>query len=344
MTAQTAPGGNDTPDTPDAPAAPAVARGPAAGRRSAGGGALRGFINVDKPAGITSFDVVRRIRRASGIKKVGHAGVLDQPATGVLPVALGDATRLIDEVMGARKRYHARVRLGRTTDTYDAAGSVTGEAPAAALAAVTRAQVDTLLDRFRGEFAQVPPAYSSIKRQGEPAHRAARRGEEVELDPRPVVVHDLRLTAFDPPWLELELECGKGFYVRSLAHDLGALLGVGGHVETLRRTAVGVFTAETAVPLETACALLEAGEWEELVHAPDAVLTGWPALLLSRTAVQQVRMGRDLLPTPATRVRSGRPGERARCYGPDGHLVALVEAAGPLGGWHPFRVFPPLSA
>lgn len=304
-------------------------------------GPLRGFINIDKPAGITSFDVVRQIRHSARIKKVGHAGVLDQPATGVLPVAVGDATRLIEEVMSSRKRYRATVRLGQTTDTYDAAGAVTSEAAPGAVDAITEDQVLALLDQFRGEFDQVPPAYSSIKRAGEPAHRAARRGEDVEMEPRPIVVYDLRLTSFDLPRVELELECGKGFYVRSLAHDLGALLGVGGHVETLRRTGVGVFREEDAYSLNDACDLLESGEWEGLVHAPDAVLTHWPALLLGRGGVQQVRMGRDILPIPATRLRTGEPGERARCYGPDGHLVALVEATAPIGGWHPYRVFPP---
>lgn len=308
--------------------------------RTAPHGARRGFLNIDKPEGVSSFDVIRRIRRATGMRRVGHAGILDQPASGVLPVALGEATRLIEEVMDARKGYITTIVLGVETDTYDAAGAVLASAPAAAVAAIDRAQVEAALAPFTGEFLQQPPAYSAIKRGGVAAHEAARRGEPLDLEPRPVRTYALRLLGLADGLAEVEIECGRGFYVRSLAHDLGAALGVGAHVRRLRRTAVGRFRITDATPLDEAEQRLAAGDWEALVHAPDAVLTAWPALLLGRAAVAELRLGREVIPLPGTRSRVGRPNERARGYGPDGTLVALVETGRAPGAWHPYRVFP----
>jgi tRNA pseudouridine55 synthase len=296
-----------------------------------------GFINVDKPPEMTSFDVVRAIRRASGVRRVGHAGTLDRPATGVLPVAIGNATRLVDSLMDARKRYRARITLGVETDTYDAAGEVQASCDASA---VTRADVDDALAPFRGELMQTPPAYSAVKLDGERAYRAARRGEQPELEPRPVTVYALELLDAALPELEIEVECGKGFYMRSLAHDLGQALGVGGHLARLCRTAVGPFEIERAAPLDDAVRLLEAGATEDLVHAPDAVLADWPAVILGRRSVAQARQGRDTRPPPYGNAPPTRVGVKARGYGPDGRLVALLEC-GPIPGvWHPYRVFP----
>ena len=299
--------------------------------------AIVGFINVDKPPEMTSFDVVRAIRRASGVRRVGHAGTLDRPATGVLPVGIGNATRLIDSLMDARKRYRARITLGVETDTYDAAGEVQARCDASG---VTRADVEAALGAFRGELMQTPPAYSAVKLDGERAYRAARRGEQPQLEPRPVTVYALELLEAALPDLELEVECSKGFYLRSLAHDVGRALGVGGHLAALCRTAVGPFSIEDAVPLDDAVRALEAGAIADLVHAPDAVLAAWPAVILGRRLVAQARQGRDTRPPPYGAGPPPRVGVRARGYGPDGRLVALLEC-GPIPGvWHPYRVFP----
>ncbi len=297
---------------------------------------LAGFVNVDKPPDVSSFDVVRAVRRASGVRRVGHAGTLDRPASGVLPVAIGPATRLIDSLMEARKGYRATITLGVETDTYDAAGEVTGRSDASG---VTRAAVEAALEAFRGAFEQTPPAFSAVKLDGERAYRAARRGERPEMRPRPVEVHSLRLLGAPLPELDVEVECGKGFYMRSLAHDLGRALGVGGRLERLRRTAVGPFEAAAAVPLGDAVRLLEADAVEDLVHAPDAVLTDWPAVILGRRSVALARQGRDARPPAPLGAEPARVGVRARGYGPDGRLVALLEC-GPIPGvWRPYRVF-----
>ena len=299
--------------------------------------ALSGFINVDKPDQMTSFDVVRAVRRAAGMRRVGHAGTLDRPATGVLPVALGTATRLVDALMSARKCYRARVTLGVETDTYDAAGAVQARRDASGVGCAT---VEAALEALRGELLQTPPVFSAVKLEGERAYRAARRGERPQLEPRTVHVYELKLLECAPPELEIEVECGKGFYMRSLAHDLGAALGVGGHLSSLCRTAVGAFRIEDAVALDDVVLRLEAGASDELVHAADAVISDWPALILGRRSVALARQGRDLRPRPPADAGPTRVGVKARGYGPDGRLVALLEC-GPIPDvWHPYRVFP----
>ncbi len=298
--------------------------------------APRGFLNLDKPAGITSFDAVRKVRQAAGVKRVGHAGTLDPAATGVLPIAVGEATRLVDELTGATKRYRGVVTLGVETDTADAEGVVTARHDPSA---VTEEAITSVLREFRGQLMQTPPAYSAVKRAGVPAYKAARSGTPHELDPRPVTVHSLEVVEFRLPEIVIDVECGKGFYVRALAHDLGRALGVGAHLSALRRTAVGQFAVEHAVPLDEAVERLRAGDYERLLHAPDAVLTHWPALILGHASLLGTRQGRDYRPSPAALRRAAAEGERARGYGPDGELLALFKATAVPGEWHPYRVF-----
>jgi tRNA pseudouridine55 synthase len=272
---------------------------------------------------------------------VGHAGTLDPLATGVLPVALGDATRFIDELVDARKRYETTITLGVATDTYDAEGTPTSTADASHL---TREQVATALARFEGEQQQVPPAFSAVKRDGVTAYAAARAGTPLELEARTVTAFALQLTGFEPHETTIEvrvaIECSKGYYVRSLAHDLGAALGVGGHVSALVRTAVGRFTIEDAVPLAVAEAVLEAGESERIVLAADSVLLELPAVILSERSLAALRHGQDLRPAIAAIQRVLGPGERARGYGPDGFLAGILRATEIPGQWHPYRVIP----
>lgn len=238
---------------------------------------------------MTSHTVVARVRRVAGIKKVGHAGTLDPLATGVLVVGVGRATRLIEYVMGRPKIYETTVRLGQTTDTYDADGDVVQERPVH----VTDAQLETALTQFRGEIKQVPPMYSAIKRQGQPLYKLARQGIEVERAARHITIYGLRVLARDGNDVTLEIACSTGTYIRSLAHDLGQLLGCGGHVIMLRRTRIGSwepdvdtqgFSAETAVPLdqltpENIASYLQPVE-TAISHLPRVTLTDEMAKLL----------------------------------------------------------------
>ena len=272
---------------------------------------------------------------------MGHAGTLDPLATGVLPIALGEATRFIDELVDARKKYVATVILGVATDTYDAEGTPTFTADASH---VTFEEVRAALARFEGEQQQVPPAYSAVKRAGVPAYAAARAGTPHDLDARTVTAFALELTAYQAHESTIEVriavECSKGYYVRSLAHELGAALGVGGHVAGLVRTAVGHFALEVAVALEVAEAVLEAGESERIVLAPDAVLLDLPAVILGERSLAALRNGQDLRPAIASIRRVLKPGERARSYGPDGILAGILRATEIPGQWHPYRVIP----
>ena len=216
---------------------------------------------VDKPGGITSFGVVKKVRWALDVKKVGHAGTLDPMATGLLIVLVGrDATRQQDRFMGLPKTYTATVRLGQTTPTYDADADVDAEADASG---VTDADVEAALGGFRGEILQRPPIYSAIKRGGERLYKKARRGETVEIEPRPTTVYAFDVVDRRGDDLDVRVECSKGTYVRSLAHDLGQALGVGGHLVALRREAIGPFQASEAFALD---ALVEAARGPEAVR------------------------------------------------------------------------------
>jgi tRNA pseudouridine55 synthase len=207
-----------------------------------------GFLNVNKPAGITSRDVVDRVCRIVGSKRVGHAGTLDPLATGVLVVAVGKATRLVEYVQAQRKTYRAGFLLGRTSDTDDVEGTIV---VAEGVSPPSRAQIEEALTKFVGRLMQTPPKFSAVKLQGKRAYDLARSGAAVEITARPVEVFRVDIVDYAFPSLGLEIECGSGTYIRSIARDLGGALGVGGLMETLERTAVGVFRVEDAVTLET---------------------------------------------------------------------------------------------
>ncbi len=238
---------------------------------------LNGVVVIDKPKGPTSFDVVRMVRRALGLSKVGHTGTLDPMATGVLPLCLGEATKVAGYIIEADKSYQATVRFGVSTDTYDAEGQVVSTATVPPL---TRDLLETALQRFRGPIAQKPPMFSAVKVQGKKLYELARAGKQIEVEARPVRVHELVLSDFSATEAQLFVRCSKGFFVRSLAFDLGLALGCGAHLTALRRTHSGPFTLAQALPLQTlleqpALALNKQVGWNEaLVALPTLEVTG----------------------------------------------------------------------
>lgn len=239
---------------------------------------LDGVLVVDKPAGMTSHDVVAVVRRAAGQRRVGHTGTLDPDATGVLVCCLGRATRLVRFLQVGRKTYAARMVLGRTTATQDAAGEILEERDASH---VTEHDFCVAMTRFQGELQQVPPMVSALKVGGERLHEKARRGEVVEREPRQVTVHDLVLEDFVPgehAEAAFLVTCSAGTYVRTLAHDLGASLGVGGSLDSLRRLANGSFTTEDAHQLEEVTAAGEESRLEELLLSPAEAVRGLPVV------------------------------------------------------------------
>jgi tRNA pseudouridine55 synthase len=273
---------------------------------------MNGVVVVDKPRGVTSFDVVATTRRALGVRRVGHAGTLDPLATGVLPVCVGDATKLVPFLMGGDKEYEAEARLGITTDTLDAEGKVTAEMDPAGIG---RADVEAALQAFRGAILQRPPMHSALRVNGQRLYDLARQGIEVDRAERPIVVHELALTAFANPTLSLHIRCGKGTYVRSLIADLGAALGVGAHMTALRRTRVGAFTLATAVAPEAL------GPTTMLL-SPAEALANHAALQLEAAQVRDVRDGKVRV-IEALVVPEGA-GEHVRLLGPDGSLIAVA--------------------
>jgi tRNA pseudouridine55 synthase len=275
---------------------------------------MSGVIVVDKPAGITSFDVVARVRRVLGERRVGHAGTLDPMATGVLPVCVGEATKLVPFLVSGDKEYEAEACLGVTTDTLDATGTVLAETNAEN---VSPADVEAALPGFRGSILQTPPMHSAVRVDGKRLYDLARQGIEVDRAARPIEVHALELIAWAPPRLGLRVRCGKGTYIRSLIADLGQALGVGAHMTALRRTRVGAFDLAAAVALDALDATTP-------LLAPAAALADHAALTLDADQVRDVRAGKvravAALPVPA----GAR--EHVRLLDPAGVLVAVAAA------------------
>lgn len=219
-----------------------------------------------RPYLLTSHDVVQRVRRWSRQRRIGHTGTLDPMASGVLVLCLGAATRLVEYYQGHDKHYTAEVTLGVSTDTYDAVGEITERHPVGPL---DPARIEAVLAQFRGEIEQRPPIYSALKQGGESLHRKARRGEEVTVEARPVTIHRLDLLSIQAPdRLRLRVECSAGGYVRSLAHDIGAALGVGGHLSYLRRDAAGHFALNEAHSLDAVERAAQAGAFSSLLLPP----------------------------------------------------------------------------
>jgi tRNA pseudouridine55 synthase len=201
---------------------------------------------VDKPEGMTSHDVVRRVRRLAATRRVGHAGTLDPMASGILPVAIGEGTRLVEFLMDGDKSYRTTLKLGEITDTQDAEGAIVERRP---VAGITAKMVADACTAFLGDIEQVPPMYSALKRNGVPLYRLARQGVEVERQARRVRIHRIEVIEVAPPLVTLEIDCSKGTYIRALGHDLGLALGTGAHLCALRRTRCGVFGEADSLPL-----------------------------------------------------------------------------------------------
>lgn len=291
-----------------------------------GNNLVSGVLVVDKPVGLTSHDVVQIIRRGTGIRRIGHTGTLDPRASGVLVVLIGPAVRLSEFVSAEDKRYQATIRLGSSTDTYDSEGTPSAEVDVD----VSRERFDELLLSYVGEIEQIPPAYSAIKVQGKKAYEMARRGEEVKLEPRIINVHSLEILEWELPEVVVDVHCSSGTYVRSLAHDIGEELGVGGHLAGLRRTKSGHFTLRDSVSLRQLRDEFEAGTWaQHLIPAAEA-LGDWPAVTLDEDMLKKVRNGNRI---PAEAGVSGQ----ARALSEEGDLVAIIEVDG--DEWQPRKVF-----
>jgi tRNA pseudouridine55 synthase len=289
---------------------------------------ISGLLNINKPQGITSHGVVARIRKLAGQRKVGHAGTLDPLATGVLLVFLGQATRLIEYVVGSRKQYRATICFGASTNTLDAEGEIITTAD---ISHLTETQLRPLLPNFLGAITQVPPLYSAIKKDGRPLYKLARAGQTIDIAPRQITIHALTWVAWEPPYLTVDVVCSAGTYIRSLARDLGNAAGTGAYLAQLARTASGKWTLDKAVTLEQ---LENQNNWQEHLHPPEQAITHLPRTTLTETTTEDVGFGRrvELDPSPET--------DTVAAYTPAGDFLAILtrdESDAKL--WKPKKVF-----
>lgn len=292
---------------------------------------IHGAVVVDKPAGWTSHDVVNKVRRLSGIRKVGHLGTLDPGATGVLPLLIGRATRLAQFFVRVDKWYEGVIRFGYSTDTYDAAGLPTSPERDVAPGI---AELEEHAARFRGRITQIPPPVSAKKVGGVPAYKLARQKKPVELEPVTVEVYSLQLYDCAGAECSIRIHCSSGTYVRSLAHDLGQALGCGAFLKQLRRTASGPFTLEQARTLEGLAELAAAGRFAEAVIPGAALLPDIPSETVDATTASFIRQGRDFRVSP---FRISRDARLVKAVTAGGELIAIGEAKLP-NLYHPILV------
>lgn len=288
---------------------------------------MNGLLIVNKPVGPTSHDIVYKVRKWSGERRVGHTGTLDPLASGVLIICLGTATRISEYILHSDKRYTAVVRLGQSTATYDSQGTILEQRPVD----LTRTQIDQALERFRGTINQTPPSYSAIQIGGKRAYEMAREGEEVELKPRTVTIHALEVLSWKSPDLTVDITCSSGTYIRSIANDLGAALGCGGHIAGLTRTATGPFTLDDAHDLDELQNLRPLGFLQLMRPTEDALLQ-WPEIRLDVEGATRIQHGN---PVPLT---GGHTSGLGRAYDPRGRLVAIVEVDLEHNEWKPKKV------
>lgn len=289
---------------------------------------LHGYLVIDKPAGWTSHDVVGKIRRITGERKVGHAGTLDPAATGVLPVAIGSATRSLEFLTETSKTYLAEVTFGVSTDSFDGDGNVVGIASAVH---VTRDWVDDAVRAMRGVQQQLPPMHSAIKVGGRRLYELARKGQEIEREPRLVVIHEAVLVDWTPPVATICIDCSKGTYVRSIARDLGERAGCGAYLSNLVRLRTGPFTLDDAWTFRDLEAIDVIADWQRVATHPDAGAESLDAILIDAASAESWRQGK---PLPAVAAGEGM----IRVYDENGAWLGIGSGDAAACCWRPHKV------
>ncbi len=291
---------------------------------------MDGIFNINKPTGITSHDVVAIIRKHLKQKRVGHTGTLDPLASGVLPICVGQATRVAEYLSESGKAYKAEFHFGTATDTYDAEGTITATASTTEL---TLNRIEETIEQFRGPQMQYPPLYSAIKIEGQPAYKRARAGETIVLDPRPIVIYALEILAWNPPRLTLAVECSKGTYIRSLAHDLGTQIGCYAYLEALIRTRSGPFILADSITLDHFADAVETNTIQDYSFPSDKAIEQYPAITLDAEEAERVKHGNAFSHAPAN--TSGL----VRVYDMNGVFIAIAEWDEERLAWQPRKVF-----
>jgi len=296
---------------------------------------MDGILNINKTTGMTSHDVVAKIRKLLKQKRVGHAGTLDPAASGVLPICVGHGTRVAEYLSESGKAYRAEILFGIVTDTYDREGSILRTSDTRKL---SLASIEERLPHFMGAQMQMPPLYSAIKLQGQPAYKRMRAGEEITLEPRPIEIYALHIVTWQAPVLTLDIECSKGTYIRSLAYDLGEQLGCGAHLAGLIRTRSGPFTLEKSSTLEQLTDIIEQGTLSEYIFPADYAIQQYPALHLDEETSTRVLHGNAFhAELPVLQPESNL----ARIYNDKGSFLAIAHWDAEEQMWQPKKVFGP---
>jgi tRNA pseudouridine55 synthase len=298
---------------------------------------MDGILDINKPTGMTSHDVVAKVRKLLKQRRVGHAGTLDPAASGVLPICIGQATRVAEYLSESGKAYQATIIFGTVTDTYDSEGTIVRTASTQDLAL---SKIESLLPAMLGEQMQVPPRYSAIKLQGQPAYKRARAGEYVAVEARRITIYRLEIIdwqSLPPPTLTLAIECSKGTYIRSLAYDLGEQAGCGAYLAGLVRTRSGPFTLSESITLDQLAEAAAQGTAEQFLFSADKPLEHYPALVLDEVMTERVRHGNAfrIEEEPDAINEQGL----ARVYDDKGQFVAIAEWDEERRAWQPVKVF-----
>ena len=292
--------------------------------------AINGILNINKPPDRTSQDIVSFVKHLSAQRRVGHAGTLDPIATGVLPICLGQATRMSSFIMENRKTYIAEITLGVSTNTYDHEGTVVQQTDASN---VTRAQVAELLPTLTGKIMQKPPSFSALKHGGKRMYALARSGIKVETEAREVNIYRLELIEWNPPCLIAEVECGKGTYIRSIAHDIGQSLGCGAHISALVRTKYGPFDIKDSVGLPQLEDAFKHEYWQELLYPMDIVINNWTAIIVTSEQERAIVNGNTIS------YHADNTENHCRAYTSDGRFLAILKSLPDKTAWQPEKVF-----
>lgn len=299
---------------------------------------MDGILNINKPQGKTSFDIVVMVKRLTGERRVGHAGTLDPMATGVLPVCLGQGTRVIEFLVDATKAYQAQIELGVATDTYDANGNITLKGDPSG---ISRGQLESALTSFCGLIHQTPPMYSAVKYHGKRLYELARAGIKVERRSRLTKIYHLELVDWQPPVVTIEVECSKGTYIRSVAHDLGQVLGCGANLKSLVRLRCGLFDIRDAISVPQLEDAFCCGYWQHFVYPIDIVLLHWTAMVVSDDTGLVLRNGRPLVLENDDSPAWSSFENRCRVYTLDGCFLGVLRFNPETGQWQPEKVFQP---
>ena len=300
---------------------------------------IDGILNILKPGGKTSFEVVSLIRRLSGERRVGHAGTLDPEATGVLVVCLGQGTRITEFLAHDTKVYRAEIELGLTTDTYDTSGKVIQRCDPSL---VTEEQLKGVLDSFHGNTEQIPPMYSALRYKGKRLYQLARAGIEVARKPRKVRISRLELLEWQPPAATIEVECSTGTYIRSLAQDIGTILGCGACLRKLVRLKSGLFDIDEAMDIASMEEAFHYGYWQRFLYPIDEVLLDWKAAIVNQESEGAIREGRSVsLVADKDLFDYSCFENQCRAYSADGHFIAVLRLQSEDKMWHPEKVFSP---